>query len=216
MKKPILILITIAAVVAAGCKKSNNDPSPDASDTYLPVTSGTTWTYDDVIGTSHGTDIITLTGATSTINGKKYYALTGDKNGTKTTGYFYAADHSYALRGSNASVGITLEIQLGNDSQPAGYTWTTHPTDDGLVEGIPAQTINKIIAKGISKTVNGKSYDNVIHTQVTLQYNIGGYQTAAVYDIYMAKGIGMIEEDTDMTMVGLAYEKQTLKSYTIK
>ncbi|HTI59539.1 hypothetical protein [Mucilaginibacter sp.] len=215
MKKPILILITIAAVYFSGCKKSSNDPAPGNSDTYLPLTSGTTWTYKDVVGGSTGTDIITLTGESKTINGKKYYELTGNKNGTSSVGYFYVGNHSYAMRASDQSVGITIELQLSNDAQPTGYTWTTHPTDNGLVEGIPAQTINTIIEAGATKTVNGKSYDNVIHTQVTLQYNVGGgFETAAVYDVYMARGVGMIEMDSSVG--GLGYESQTLQSYTIK
>lgn len=216
MKKPILILVTIAAVYFSGCKKSNNDPTPGSSDTYLPVTAGSTWTYIDAVNGSSETSTIKMTGATATFNGKTYYGMTqvSTSQGTKT-GYFYSADHSYALRGYTAAGGgLTLEIQLGNDKEAVGYTWTTTPTDNGEIEGIPARTVNTIKEKGISKTVNGKKYDDVIHTQISLQYNFGSYEEYALYDVYLAKGVGMIETDTSIP--GGYLETQTLKSYTIK
>ncbi|HWB64178.1 MAG TPA: hypothetical protein VG603_11745, partial [Chitinophagales bacterium] len=67
----------------------------------------------------------------------------------------------------------------------------------------------------ISKTINGKNYPNVIHTQAELQYDLGsGYITAGVYDFYLAKGVGLIELSLDMN--GSNYETETLTSYTIK
>jgi len=217
VKKPLLIIIAIAAVFAAGCKKSDNNPAPSGSDSYLPVTSGTKWTYlDDTNGSSESTTM-TVTGTTATFNGKTYYGMAqvSPSKGTKP-GYFYSANHSYALRATTtAAGGLTVEIQLGNDAQAAGYSWTTSPTDNGTVQGAPARTINTIKEKNISKTVSGKSYANVIHTQVVLQYDVGtGFETAATYDIYLAKGIGMVEIDT--VIPGGFVEKQTLTSYTIK
>lgn len=216
MKKPILILITIAAVYFSGCKKSSNDPAPGNSDSYLPVTSGTTWTYIDATSGSSETSTIKMTGSTATFNGKTYYSMTqvSASQGTKN-GYYYAANNSYALRAyTPAAGGLVLEIQMGNDKEAVGYSWTTTPTDDGEIEGVPARTVNTIKEKGISKTVNGKKYNDVIHTQVSLQYDFGGYEEYALYDIYLAKGIGMIETDTSIP--GGYLETQTLKSYTIK
>ena len=217
MNKPLLIIIAIAAVFAAGCKKSDNNPTPSDSDTYLPVTSGTKWTYlDDTNGTSESTTT-TVTGTTATFNGKTYYGMSQvSPSKGNTNGYFYAANHSYALRATSTAVGgLTVEIQMGNDAQAVGYSWTTSPTDNGNVLGAPARTINTIKEKNVTKTVSGKSYANVIHTQVVLQYDVGsGYETYATYDIYLAKGIGMIEIDT--VIPGGFSEKQTLTSYTIK
>ena len=217
MKKPILILITIAAMFAAGCKKSKNDPSPGSSDSYLPVTSGSTWTYNDAVNGASETATVKMTGTKATFNGKTYYSMTevSPSKGTQT-GYFYADNHSYSLRGYSAAAGgLTIEIQLGNDEQAVGYSWTTTPTDDGNVVGIPAKMINTIKEKGVSKTVNGKSYSDVIHTHISLQYDLGaGYDEYATYEVYLAKGVGMIETDTNIP--GGIQEKQTLKSYTIK
>ncbi len=216
MKKILSTLILGSAMLIAGCSKKNN-PGPSASaDTYLPISSGSTWTYNDVVNGNTSQLTITMTGGTSVINGKTYYAGTSASvtRGT-STGYFYSANHSYSFRASSATAGITIELQMGNDEQNVGYSWTTTPTDNGSVNGVPAKTVNTIKEKNITKTVNGKTFNSVIHTQVDLQYDLGaGYQSVATYDIYLAKGVGMIENDTSVS--GSAYEVETITGYTIK
>ncbi len=214
MRKYIFV-IAIGAVLMAGCK-SKNDPKP-GSDSYFPVTSGSTWTYNDaVVGGSTGTLAITMTGATSVINNKTYYVASSNSStrGT-TTGYYYSANHVYAVRATNAAAAVTIELQLGDDSKAVGDTWTTTPTDNGTVSGFPARMVSTVKEVNVSKVVNGKTFNNVIHTQVDLQYNLGsGFQSTSVYDIYLAKGVGMIENDTSIG--GAAYETETLTSYTVK
>jgi len=215
MKKILSILILGGAVVLAGCSKKNN-PGPASSDSYLPVTSGSTWTYNDVVGGSTSQLTMTITGGTTTINVKTYYVgkSVSPVKGT-TDAYFYVANHSYAMRATAASVNVTLEMQLGNDAQNAGYSWTTTPTDNGTVNGVSARMVNTIKEKNTTKVVNGKTFTNVIHTQVDLQYDLGGgFQSVAVYDIYLAKGVGMIESDTSIQ--GSPYDVSTLTSYSIK
>jgi hypothetical protein len=214
--KKYLVVIIACAVLAAGCK-SKSDPKPASSNSYFPVTSGSTWNYDDKVGTNASTTlIITMTGQTATINSKKYYTATSTSSASgTTTGYYYATGHSFAIRATNASAAVTIELQLGNDSLAVGSTWTTTPTDNGTVSGFAARTINTIKEKGITKVVNGKTYTDVIHTQVDLQYNLGlAFNSTAVYDFYLAKGVGMIETDTSVN--GIAYETEILTGYTIK
>jgi hypothetical protein len=214
--KNYLFVIAIGAVLMAGCK-SKNDPKPGSSDSYLPVTSGSTWTYNDVaVGGNAGTLTITMTGATSVINTKTYYVISSNSSSRGTTpGYYYAANHVYAIRSTNAAAGVTIELQLGDDSKAVGYSWTTSPTDNGTVSGFPARTVNTVKEVNVSKVVNGKTYNNVIHTQIDLQYNLGsGFQSTALYDVYLAKGVGMIE--TDSSVNGVSTETETLTNYTIK
>lgn len=216
MKKILPILILGGAMLIAGCSKKSN-PGPSASaDSYLPVSSGSTWTYNDVVGGSTSQLTITMTGGTSVIGGKTYYAGTSASSTKGTsTGYFYAGNHFYSFRATSATAGITIELQMGNDDQNVGYSWTTTPTDNGTVNGVPAKMVNTIKEKNISRTVNGKTFNNVIHTQVDLQYDLGtGFQSVATYDIYLAKGVGMIENDTSVS--GSPYEIETITGYTVK
>jgi hypothetical protein len=215
MRNKILMLIISGAMLAAGCSKSKNNPSP-SSDSYLPVTSGSTWTYNDVVNGSTSQLTVTMTGATTAFNSKTYYNGTSSSTAKgNSTGYFYAANHGYAIRATSAAAGLTIELQMGNDAQAVGYTWTTTPSDNGTVNGVPAQTVNTIKEKNVTKVVNGKTFTNVIHTQVDLQYNLGtGFQSVAIYDFYLAKGVGLIETDTSVS--GSPYELQTITNYTIK
>jgi hypothetical protein len=215
MKKYLFVII-IGAALATGCK-SKNDPKPASSDSYFPVTSGSSWSYNDVVnGGTVNTLIVSMTGASSVINNKTYFTASSvsSVNGS-TTGYYYSANHSFAIRATNAAAAVTIELQLGNDSLAVGSTWTTTPTDNGTVSSFPAKTINTIKEKGITKVVNGKTFTDVIHTQVDLQYNFGGgFQSTAVYDFYLAKGVGMIE--TDSSVGDNRHEVETITGYTIK
>lgn len=213
--KKYMLLFAAAAVLMAGCKSKKNDPKP-GSDSYFPVSSGSTWSYKDVVGDANNTLTITMTGATSVFNSKTYYTASSVSSAHGTsTGYYYAADNAYAIRATNVSAGITIELQMGNDSKAVGDTWTTTPTDNGTISGFPARTVNTIKEKGITKVVNGKTFTDVIHTQVDLQYNLGsGFTSTALYDFYLAKGVGMIETDTSVS--GNIYEKETITDYSIK
>ena len=216
MKKILLPIIVTIALFAASCKSSKNDPTPSSSDSYLPIASGSTWTYKDVYNGTTANLTIKMTGATAVFNGKTYYTATGisDKKGT-TTGYFYVGNHFYSTRGSNAAVGLTVELQLGNDNEAVGYSWTTAPTDNGSVNSFPAKTINIIKEKGITKTINGNTFNDVIHTQIDLQYDLGGgFESFAIYDVYLAKGVGMVQLDTHI--YDTLFESETITGYTIK
>lgn len=214
-----LVIILVAAITFAGCKKdSGNKPPQTSSDSYLPLTSGSNWTYKDDIGEfNHYFVTITMTGATRVFNNKTYYAAssasTKDNNSTV---YFYAGDHTYATRTFTDQANSTIEFQLGNDNEAVGYSWTTSPTDNGLVNTFPARTINTIKEKNITKTVNGKTFNNVIHTRIDLQYDLGtgSFISEAIYDVYLAKGVGMIQFDTRIG--GALVETQTLSNYSIK
>lgn len=210
---PLLLLIAIYFCIL-GCKKDKN--IAPASIGYLPLTDGSVWKYNYVSdGGTTDTLTIMMTGGTTQINGKTYYNATSTYKQGASMGYFYAGNHLYATRTVAAGSNVAMEFQLLNDTASVGYKWLTSPTDDGEVSGTPAQTINTIMEKGISRMVNGHEYPGVIHTQVQLQYNTGsGFQTYITYDFYLAKGVGLIESDANT--LDEFYETETLFDYTIK
>ena len=179
---------------------------------YLPVTAGSSWNYHDDANTN-GNSTVTMTGATAIFNGKTYFVATSvsAKDGSSSTGYFYAGNHIYSIRGSHIEPGVTDELQIGDDNVAAGYTWTSVPTDDGHFEGFDAQTVNTVKEKNITKIVNGVAFSNVIHTQINF---LIGSESNAVYDIYLAKGVGLIQQDT--RAYGLLVSSRTITGYTIK
>jgi hypothetical protein len=210
MKRILPVVIAAAALLFAGCKSKNN-PAPTGNDSYLPVSAGSTWSYRDDISSASGNITLTMTGATATFGGRTYYEVKNDNKTGAGTSYYYAGDHIYTTRGAYFEPGSNVELQMGKDDQSIGYTWTTAPTDDGLLEGVTAKTINTIKEENITKTVNGHTFTNVIHTQVDLQV---GSESNAVYDIYLAKGVGLIQRDAHA--YGILVSSLTITGYTIK
>jgi hypothetical protein len=213
--KTLLILIPFLPFCFSSCKKSTVDVSNfiATSDSYLPVSSGTTWTYN-VSGVT-GTTVIKMTGSTTVINGKTYFNATSTSSQGSSPGYIYASNHLYATRGSNAAAGITAELQLFNDTAKVGYSWISSPSDNGSFNGYPVRTINTIKEINITKTVGSKTFTNVMHTFIDLQYDYGtGFQSFITYDYYLAKGVGIIEDDA--YSFGASAGSQTLVDFTIK
>ncbi|HWZ03412.1 MAG TPA: hypothetical protein VNX40_07335 [Mucilaginibacter sp.] len=217
MKKTFTLILAVAAILFSSCKKdSKKIPANSATyDSYFPLTASSTWKY--LVTEADGSDTLTviLTGATTVINGKTYYAANSvyQKMGG-SIGYFFGANHLYGSISSNQAVNLTIEFQFLNDNTAAGYSWISSPTENGLVNGVPARAVNTIKEVNISKTVGGKTFNNVIHTEVDLQYNYGaGYESSAVYEFYFAKEVGMIENLTVIS--GSIYEKESIISYNI-
>lgn len=214
MKQGLVAILFLITLGIFGCKKDKTE-GPSSND-YLPLTNGSVWKY------SYGSDgghtdtlTITMTGGTTKINGKTYYDVTSTYKQGFSQGYFYAGNHFYATRTVALGSNVAMEFQLLNDTASVGYHWKASPTDDGKVGGMPAQTVNTIIEKGISRVENGRTFTDVIHTRVELQYDYGsGYQTYITYDFYLAKGVGLIESDANT--LDSFFETESLFGYTIK
>ena len=221
MKKNSQFIITlfISFILFGSCKKSSPDNDPDpvsstTSNTYQPLTNGSYWKYLST-GLAMGTTEMTVTATTKTFNGKKFQLITVKSNlNTAPVGYYYADNHVYTLRQETGGYGY-LQFTYLKDNLAVNATWKENVTDNGTLNGVPAQMTGKIIAKAINKTVAGKTYKDVIHTNVQLQYALysSTYETFGNYDYYIAKGIGIIEIDSDL--LG-SKSVMALQSYTIK
>lgn len=230
MNKPLLIISALITLYITGCKLDLPDfettgttpgtTTGTTSESYLPLTTGTTWKYISVYGTGTS-DTITqrVTGATETFNGKIYHtlALTSRLQGA-ANGYMYNGNHILRFRQSEASQGIsvTIDLQVLNDTAKVNSSWIGSVSDDGYVNGVRAQTINTVKERGISKVIGGKTFKDVINTEVALQYNFGsGFETITTYNFYVAKGIGIIATDSFVAGGGII-AKSAILEYTIK
>ncbi len=187
--------------------------------TYSPVTAGTYWTYKAVVGTSVDTTTHTMSGNTTTINGKLYSVVnvTAVKGGNSIA-YFANINHVYTAAQAIPTTTDILEMQYLIDNAAVGTTWTTPASPTGTINGVPARISGRIAEVGISKTVTGIVFNNVIHSTILLQYDYGsGYQTNATYDYYVAQNIGVIEVDSSVSAFGSSVTgSTTLLSYKIK
>ncbi|RFZ91982.1 hypothetical protein D0C36_11075 [Mucilaginibacter conchicola] len=236
MKKYLLALLPVLVFCFGSCKKDTPDLSnltvidgatipggnnsgsngnSSANSSYLPTTTGSSWTYkSDATGESAEAHI---TGVITPINGQNYYELKSNTKGKENTfQYYYVKDNKYKIVATTEQEKVTVEFFILDNNLAVGGEWTAKMTPDGLVNGIPGQTVSKVIEKGITKTVLNNTYNNVIHTRMTVQYDFGignGFEDFGTYDYYLAKGIGLIQ--TDFEFMGLK-TKSYLTNYSIK
>jgi hypothetical protein len=211
---PFLILLTLS--ISYSCKKAQYDypgelakttsAPADTSKGYSPVTANSYIKYRIVTGTGVDTTTNTATGTTTTINNKLYsvVAINSLTYGT-SPGYYSNINHVYTARATDHVSGVTLELEYLVDNIAVGATWTAPVTDNGTVKGYPAQILGKITGKNISKTVSGIPFNEVTHTTLQLQYDVGGgFITLGSFEYYIAKGIGIIEIDSSVVIPGSA------------
>lgn len=185
MRKALTLLL-LFAVIGFSCKK-NNEPATAVTENYQPVTKGSYWKYKMALS-QPTIYTVTMTGETELINGRLYYKYNTAINGQASTG-------SGAFYSENGIV-----MSKGNDNiflkENAALT-ETWPYGDG--------TFMKVLEKGISHSVEGKIFNNVIHLKHIKQVSAG--TTTDLNDYYIAKGIGMIEQrSADNTSVSLLTE----------
>jgi hypothetical protein len=218
MKRFLLFILAIASVCIAGCKKDAppGNGAPSAADSYMPVTSGSSWTY--VLNTPSSIDTVTvkMNASNITTNGKTYYTANATSKQSGLVGiYFYEKDHIYATRNFNNYANAILELQLYNDTATINHSWTSYPSDNGSIDNVPIRAISTIEEKGETKVFGGNTYTNVVHTEVDIQYDLGsGYETTYIYDYYLAKGIGIL--GYNLRALNEFVESESILSYSIK
>lgn len=227
LMKRIFLLVAVIAVLASCQKEMSYDSSTGGGpsggggggstpDTYQPVTAGSFWKYKDSAFTGQVT-LMTATGTKKTFGGKTYDVIKSETAGQPAVeGYFYVAKPLYGIRQDvNNGIATTIEFIHLNDTASVGYSWTDNMPP---VNGLSARFNGTIMERNISKTVTGKNFTNVIHTQLELEYEIPvlGWTSFAVYDYYIAKGVGIIRIETTQTFGGSLRTVADLIDYSIK
>lgn len=217
MKKTLSLLVIALVISVTGCKLDAPvfPEGTPKSDSYQPVSKGSYWKYNADVAGIPITQTTTMTGATQTINGKLYYTANTTTGTQSENTYYYHGEGKYTFRSTTLINGITLEFTYLTDNMTVGQKWTVPVTDDGTVNSFPAQLVGEVMESGISKVVSGKTFTDVVHTKLLLQYNItGAMETWQTYDFYTAKGVGLIQLDSS-TPFGFS-SSTTISSYLIK
>ena len=188
MKTP-LFFVAILIVTVFGCKKGQDQQPEKLGDSYQPVSKGTYWKYTTVSGTS----VRTMTGETAAFKGKTYYKFTAEFSyKDASTAYYGQQNGDYFIYSVEPVVGENEALHL-KENAAVGDTWIQ---DVAAYNGIKVRNVGKIIEKNITHVVAGKTYNNVIHTQLLVQSSSAGstvYNDAQTINYYVAKGIGIIE-----------------------
>jgi hypothetical protein len=199
MKKLLQILLAFSVAFVTSCKIDEPE-SPlkgNVYNTYQPVSKGSYWKYTKTSATGSTGETQTITGGKDLINKKIYYTIrTQSATTDDTLSHFSHKGDSYVFRTESKNAGVSIEYLYLKDDYIIGRTWKATLTDDGVINGVPAQIVGAVLEKGITKYVSDKKFNEVVHTRLNFQYNYGtGYTTAEVIDYYVAKGIGIIEID---------------------
>ena len=204
---------------------STKPPTINTADSYQPTTKGTYWKYTAKITdpfTKPPVDTTelrstTMDGTTITINNKLYYKATSTVNSMTGYTYFYYGNNTYSYRSNTINPGSVIEYVYLKDNVDIGITWTAPITDDGKLGGTPAQITGQIMEKNITRTISGKTFTNVTHTQLLLQYDTGaGFTTYQTMDYYIAKGVGIIQISTANKESSTTKSDAPITDYSIK
>ena len=199
--KPFILLLSLS-VVLFSCQKQVDFDSPQGSGgsgtggtgTFQPISKNSYWKYHET-GTFTGDFTITSTGEKRSVNGINYSVFSATPGTTISEELFGTSGHDLYqfFEGPipNSTTGISMNMLYANDTASVGYTWNNTA---GQANGLTAYTPGIILEKGISLTVGGKTYDNVIHSQIVLQYEypIVGIVSVATYDYFIAKNVGIV------------------------
>ncbi len=217
-------LLLAATFFAIGCTKTSTPATEQTNNDYQPNTVGSYWKFKD--STTGAFSTMTSTGKMKVLDGKNYYIFnsTSPSSSTVSESYLLKANNFYDFNGlfSTGSSSGGIIFRYLNDTLKVGSSWTLNAggiTSSGYT--IPAVIKGKIIERGITKKVGANTFSNVIHSRMNMQYDytsVGlGVQEVGVYDIYVAKGIGIIKSQSKVGGFGSNYSVTSdLVEYSIK
>lgn len=189
MKKFLFPVICLA--VLTQCKKSSDSPS-DAGD-FLPLTTGTNWTY-----LSNGTTSkLTVTSKDTVALGRTYKVFTNSNGPNQYHAKSGNDYYRFATFQGFLPNGVEEYYLKGNGG--VNDTWQFSVNVMFGTIPIPVTAKYTITEKGISKNVQGKNYADVVHVVLVLSSALGNNGGG---DFYYAKGIGMISSSLNIMVPG--------------
>lgn len=219
MKTQAVILVAITLFFASCGKKNDSSPKPPGSDTYINTNAGSAWTYheDNSSGGTPASSDYTVTSAAkdTTIGSKQYHVYNYSYGGNR---YLNISGHDYYQFDSIPIADVTVERLYLKDDASVGTTWNQDAifTIPNFPLAITLKITNKIVEKGITRTVNGIDYTGVIHVSSSLSSpSIPSGLTSSI-DSYFAPKYGLIENTTKVNLDYLSItEKIDIKTQLV-
>lgn len=203
--KKILFGAIFLSLTAVSCSKDGDDEDLVA-ESFLNTAAGSTWNYETTDNANPGppeTHTLTSTNRDTSIGGKSYHiysnSATGESEYNSRTGNNYYRFQSLPdeLGGSDVEELYLKSAASVNASWSQSY--------DLSASGFPVTitNTNRIMEKGISRTVNGTVYTNVTHVKTDV--SLGGLPpgtatlTSDIHQYY-APNYGLIEGNVKITV----------------
>lgn len=183
---------------------------------YMPVCVGSWYTYELAFGgTSSTLKTSYLSVKDTLVNNTIYHTIetSSDNSGSITNNSIYynctngvTTAFAYSLTGVLGSTISFIKQTPIKANEAVGAKWS-----EQIINQIGQTVTNnyEMKEKGISRVVLGKTFNNVIHIELTQTIDVGGTQfDAGVTQYYYAKGIGVIEFSNDFNgMISTEYIK---------
>lgn len=231
MKKFLYTGIFLSLFFAA-CKKSDQvpDPSPVPAPTassYSTASANSVWYYQvtDTSGTPAVTnDTLTSTTRDTMVSSISYHVFAnsgGNGNEYRRVVASGSGNDYIELLDTNLDGGTPsyYAYTFLKDFLAVGATWTqtTNVTINGGMR--PATINNSIEEKGVSRTVNGQAYTDVIHVKSVLTTSVPvppiTLNVVVTTQSYYARKFGLIENSTIQTVSGPGFPAQSAATSSI-
>lgn len=186
-----------------------------SSGDYWPTAINNEWSYDN-----NSTVSLMKIVSTETVNGQLYYKFNPQSgSGTSSSGSATSSLNKnsgvYNLKTDDVTInagGLTgtqtgYEFIILKDNIPVNGTWNGTYSQTTTYLGIPPITVNTtynaiILEKGVSETVNGELFNNVIKVKIDQTAVFAGAPSATVSTEYwFAKDVGIIKAVTSTSGV---------------
>ncbi len=239
--KQILTLAIISSIMLSACQKeitfdssgvpgsntgnnggnsggTGNTSTNCKSCSYMPVCDGSWYTFLDTLNSVPAitTDSIRFVKDT-TIDSKTFVKLYSPLSNSYS--YYNCTDGATRaiVYDANTFGGGTIsvaDIIILKANLPAGGSWTNQVVNP---IGQLAKYNFTIKEKGISRTLNGKTYNDVIHVYAETGIDVPtiGFTLVSITDYYFAKNIGLIENIISQPISGAVLQHRVVKSYYV-
>lgn len=211
-----LIAILFAATLLFSCSKEMSREGdgalpPTSTCDYAPYTTGSSFSYMNVNSAKDTIRYTFTVSGDTTINGNVYKIVGNDSVFTCSSckdGIYTQIASILTFQGYSAD---DLKLTYLKDNVAAGTTWRdtiTVSNGGASTSGILEFTVTQ---KGVTKTVNGKDYAEVIAVRMDAYALIlnNPVSVGTISTSYYGKGIGLIEADQ-------LHDTTTMLSYTLQ
>ncbi|MEO8820311.1 MAG: hypothetical protein ABI267_10325 [Ginsengibacter sp.] len=202
--KTFLYLFSIVLIFSA-CKKSGSGSTTPPTNTYANVSTGSSWNYQqiDSSGATPKTTNYTITSTANdtTINTRKYHVYNYSYGGSQYLSN--SANEYYQFDSIPVTGGSYIERLYLKDNVSAGTTWSQNFNLNIPQSPVPISLMvtNTLVAKGISMTVNGVPYSDVIHVSTSLSSVLFPANSfISNIDSYYAPKVGLIENTSKVQL----------------
>ncbi|MEP6948332.1 MAG: hypothetical protein ABI863_03620 [Ginsengibacter sp.] len=223
--KQNLIIIAVSFLLLSCQKEFTNDTPTiggnvgntkpaDTCESYFPLTTGSTWTYD----LTGDTQVNTVTTPDTVIGGNTFKRITQDISGDVSNSFYREENGNiYAFldlsRVSNVRSNVLINPLRSRAS--VGDKWH----DTIVINNITERLEYEIVEKNISHQVDTLHFNNVLHVQYSVRLDrspIITDQLVQITDVWYAKCVGVVETENQLllssTLIG---SPNKLKNYSI-